>query len=190
MILKKYLATFTETIKTLVISDNDGNFLGEDILWSILLNKLDETKSKNASIYLVGNGGSNGIISHASVDFLNTCKIKAVPLTDSSQLTCFANDYGYENIFSKPLDILISQDDILIAISSSGSSKNIINAIRVAKSKDAFILTLSGFKQDNPLNQLGDLNLWINSTHYGMIEIAHSLLLHFISDKFSNKIVS
>jgi len=190
MTLKKYLAIFTETLKTLVISDNNGNILGEDVLWSILLQKLYEAKSKNATIYLVGNGGSNGIVSHASVDFLNTCKIKAVPLSDSSQLTCFANDYGYENIFAKPLDTLISQDDLLIAVSSSGSSKNIINAVKIAKSKDIFILTLSGFKQDNPLNHLGDVNLWINSTHYGMIEIAHTLLLHFISDKFSNKIVS
>ncbi len=188
MIFKNYLETFKEILKSLVILDNNGNILSENSVWSIISRKLNETKDKNGVIYLVGNGGSSGIVSHASVDFLNTCKIKAIPLTDSSQLTCFANDYGYENVFAKPLDNLILQNDILIAVSSSGSSKNIINAVEVARSKGAFILTLSGFEPDNPLKQLGDLNYWLNSNHYGMIEIGHSLILHFIADKFSNKI--
>jgi len=184
----KYLSTFKDVLKSLVIFDNKGIAISEEISWSILSQKLNETKNKNATIYLIGNGGSNAIISHASVDFLNTCKIKAVPLTNGSQLTCFANDFGYEQVFVKPLETLISKEDILIAVSSSGFSKNIINGVEVAKNIGAFIVTLSGFKSDNALKQIGDINFWLNSNHYGMVEIGHSLILHYISDRFSNKL--
>lgn len=189
MTFEKYLSAFSEILKSVIISDTSGKNIDENTYWPILQQKLTETKNNNATIYLIGNGGSNGIVSHASVDFLNTCKIRAIPLTDSSQLTCFANDYGYENIFAKPLETLISNDDILIAVSSSGSSKNIVNAVQIAKSKGTFVLTLSGFRPDNPLKQLGNINFWLNSKHYGMVEIGHALLLHYISDKFSNKLV-
>ncbi len=184
--IEKYLALFNDLIKSIVISNNDGKTLNSESAISIISNEFNKIKIINGTLYLIGNGGSSGIASHASVDLLNTCKIKAYPLTDNSQLTCFANDFGYENVYSKLLENVLTSNDILIAISSSGSSKNIINAANIAHQKNTFILTLSGFKPDNPLRQYGNINIWLNSNHYGMVEIGHALILHYITDSFSN----
>lgn len=186
--LKKYLSTFNDILQKIVITDIENKILNEDSALGLLFERFDTLKKNSNIIYLIGNGGSSGIVSHISVDFVNTCKINAFPLTDNSQLTCFANDFGYEYVFSKPLETIIRTDDILIAVSSSGSSKNIINAVKVALNKKAFVITLSGFSHDNPLRNLGNINIWLNSNHYGMVEIGHSLILHYITDRYSNTI--
>ena len=102
-------------------------------------------------------------------------------------LTCIANDYGYENVFSQPLDTLIDENDVLIAVSSSGNSMNIVNACQKAKEKGAIVLSFSGFKSDNKLRTQGDYNFWLNDMHYGRVEIGHSLLIHYITDKIEKK---
>lgn len=185
-IYKKYISAFHNVVDKLIINDFDANVLSKDQALLIIHKNFDTVKKNNNAVYIIGNGGSSGIASHASVDLLNTCKIKAIPFTDNSQITCFANDFGYENVYCKALETIISANDILIAISSSGSSKNIINAVKTARNNKSFIITLSGFKEDNPLRKSGDVNFWLDSTHYGMVEIGHSLILHYISDSYSN----
>jgi D-sedoheptulose 7-phosphate isomerase len=135
----------------------------------------------------VGNGGSSGIISHSSIDFINACKLRAMPFTDNSILTCLANDYGYENVFSEGLKTLFTSKDILIAVSSSGSSKNIRNAAEKARELGGKVVTFSGFKSDNPLRSLGDYNFWLDSSNYGKVEIGHALLLHILTDEISRR---
>lgn len=90
-----------------------------------------------------------------------------------------------ENVFSKQLETLLTTGDILIAVSSSGKSNNIINAAGTASQKEIFLITLSGFSEDNSLRKSGDINLWIHSGNYGIVEIGHALLLHFITDFYS-----
>jgi D-sedoheptulose 7-phosphate isomerase len=102
-------------------------------------------------------------------------------------LTCLANDYGYENVFSEGLKTLFTSKDALIAVSSSGSSQNIRNAAVLAKQMGGQVLTFSGFKTDNPLRSLGDYNFWLNSTDYGKVEIGHALLLHILTDELSRR---
>ena len=92
------------------------------------------------SVYVVGNGGSAGIASHVVNDFVNIGKLKAYSFHDISLLTCMANDYGYKNVYSEPLRIMIKSDDILIAISSSGESENIINSTDTAKKNGAYVI--------------------------------------------------
>jgi len=103
-------------------------------------------------------------------------------LHDSSTLTCFSNDYGYENAFSRRVERLLTKNDVLIAISSSGQSANILNACKSASKNSASVFTLSGFNADNALRSLGNYNYWLNSDDYGMVEIGHLFLLHYISD--------
>jgi D-sedoheptulose 7-phosphate isomerase len=187
--LEQYTSTFHGILKKMIITNADGNVLKEEEALSIIHNKFDLIKKSNRIICLIGNGGSSGIVSHTSVDLVNTCKITAFPLTDTSQLTCFANDFGYENVFSKPLETMLSPDDALIAVSSSGSSKNILNAVHTAIQKKSFVITLSGFKSDNLLRKKGHINFWLDSERFGMVEIGHALILHYLTDRYGSKIL-
>ena len=139
---------------------------------------------KGNKILLAGNGGSAAIASHSVTDFLNVAKISAHTINDAAVLTCMANDYGYEDAFSRVLNTTIKKEDLLIAISSSGNSKNIINSVKTAKKLGAKVVTLSGFSSKNNLRVLGDVNIWSNSKDYGMVEVAHQFILHNLSDRF------
>ena len=188
MDIKVYFETFYNIISKFYITDKYNQELDIIKTLPLIIEKIMIVKKTDGIIYLIGNGGSSSIISHVSIDLLNNCRIKAFPLTDNSQITCFANDYGYENVFSKPLEVYLSKSDLLIAVSSSGNSRNIINASTVARSKGCYVLTFTGFKPDNPLRNLGDLNFWLESSHYGMIETGHALILHFLTDQiYSNR---
>ena len=186
--LKNYLDQFNLIIENVIVTTDKSESLSFDTAISLINKQLDAVKTQEKTIYLIGNGGSSGIVSHASVDLLNTCKLKAVALTDNSQLTCFANDYGYENVYAKPLETLLSTEDMLIALSSSGNSRNILNACRIAEKKETFTITLSGFSENNLLRQIGNINFWLKSGSYGMVEIGHALLLHVISDDYGGLI--
>ena len=143
---------------------------------------MKNVKKNGGKIYVIGNGGSAGIASHFANDILKTLQIPSATLVDSNMMTCFSNDYGYEYVYSKPLDILMNSNDLLVGISSSGNSINITNAMKVAKAKKAKAVTLSGFSSSNPLRQLGDLNFWIDKSDYGLVETSHFFLLHTVAD--------
>ncbi len=150
----------------------------------IALSKLKDTLG---CLYIIGNGGSAGVASHAATDFFNVAKIKTFTLHESSLLTCMTNDYGYENGFARMLDQVINKNDVLIAISSSGNSINIRNAADIAKKHQANIITLSGFSENNSLRKMGNINIWLDSDDYGFVEIGHQFLLHNIADRFNPK---
>lgn len=154
---------------------------------SALEEMLDVISKKKATkcVYLIGNGGSSGIVSHAAIDFLNACGYRAHALSDNSLITCMANDYGYENVFTQPLKTLLEDGDILIAVSSSGNSANIHTAASYAKERNCTVITFSGFKTDNKLRKCGSYNIWLDSEHYGRVEIGHSLILHYLTDRLA-----
>ncbi len=143
---------------------------------------LGATRDTENTIFLIGNGGSASVAEHIAIDLTKNAGLKAMAISGSPMLTTFANDYGYENVFSKALERFAKKGDILIAISSSGSSKNILNACDVAKEKEMFVITLSGFDRRNPLNSKGDINLWVDTKAFGFLEIFHGFLLHYIND--------
>lgn len=141
-------------------------------------------------VYAIGNGGSSGIASHFCTDLLRTLEMSATTISDANILTCFANDFGYENVYRIPLMRNLKGKDVLVAISSSGKSKNILRAVEVAQEKKTPIITLSGFDRENPLRQLGDLNFWIDSFDYGLVETAHFFILHTIVDTLNTHITT
>lgn len=138
-------------------------------------------------IFVLGNGGSSGIAAHHVVDLVNVAKLSAWTLSDSNLITCMANDYGYQNVYAEPLKVLAGQGDLLIAISSSGQSKNILEACEVIKEKNGNIITLSGFDAENPLKKMGDLNIWTGISDYGLVETAHFFILHTLVDAWSHE---
>ena len=133
-------------------------------------------------VIMIGNGGSAGIASHIAVDFWKNGGIRAVAFNDSSLLTCIGNDLGYDRVFSAPLEMFADKGDVLIAISSSGRSKNILNAVEAARKAAAHVITMSGFSPDNPLRKTGNFNFYVPSDGYGCVETVHAALCHVIVD--------
>ena len=133
-------------------------------------------------VILVGNGGSAAMASHVAVDFTKASGIRAVNFNEADLITCFANDYGYEHWVEKALEAYADQGDLVILISSSGKSMNIVKGAEKAKSMGLNLVTFSGFLSDNPLLKLGDLNLWVNSSEYNIVEMTHHVWLVAIID--------
>ena len=165
------------------VTDASGNRLDTEASILQILDLLRDLRRRNGSLYLVGNGGSAAVASHSVTDFLHVARLRATTLHDSSLITCMANDYGYENAFARILSTLAQPGDALIAISSSGKSLNICNAAAKVRELGGSIVTLSGFAPDNPLRTLGNLNIWLDSRDYGMVEIGHLFALHNVADR-------
>lgn len=145
---------------------------------------LPDAERNGKKLTFIGNGGSAGIAMHALADYANAGGFKTADLYNPALLTCMSNDYGYENVFAKPIELLVEPGDMLFAISSSGKSSNIITAAKTAKVHGCYVVTFSGFDADNPLRKIGNLNFYTPSTHYGFVELAHQILIHCILDLF------
>lgn len=133
-------------------------------------------------IIFIGNGGSAGISSHLAIDFSKNGGLRALAFNDASALTCLGNDLGYENVFAKQIEFHGRPGDLLIGISSSGRSSNILNAVKMARSRDIKVVTFSGFTPDNALRGVGDVNFFVASKEYGFVEVAHLALCHAVLD--------
>ena len=137
---------------------------------------------RGGKIMFVGNGGSMGVATHMAIDFTKNGGMRATAFGDGAALTCVGNDFGFDEVFSRQIEWHGSEDDVLIAISSSGKSPDILNGVHVARSKGNKIVTFSGFREDNPLRKSGDVNFYIRSQEYGFVELAHQTILHGILD--------
>lgn len=133
-------------------------------------------------VYFIGNGGSAGIAMHMTADFLKNGKMRTVSMYNPATLTCLGNDFGIEFIFSKQLELLARPGDLLVAISSSGNSPNILRGIEMAKEKGCKVVTLTGFREDNKARQMGDFNVYVPSMEYGIVESVHNIILQQVVD--------
>ncbi len=177
--VKEYLEDFSSLIKP-----------DDKIIQKIIEAKEELLKVKNngSKIMIVGNGGSAAIASHFSVDITKNAKIRAVNFNEADLITCFANDYGYEKWVEKAVDFYADKNDVLILISSSGKSLNMINACKAAKNKKVSkVITFTGHDKNNPLSKLGDINFWIDSKAYNFVENTHQLWLLTIVDLIIGK---
>ena len=141
------------------------------------------TQSKGGKkLMFIGNGASASIASHMSTDFWKNGGMRATAFNDASLLTCIGNDYGYRHVFEKPVEMFADPGDILVAISSSGKSENILRGVQAARGKGCKVITLSGFQVGNPLSLLGDINFYVPADEYGPVEILHTAICHGILD--------
>ena len=142
-----------------------------------------ELKKTGKKVIIAGNGGSAAMASHVAVDFTKQGGIRTVNFNEADLITCFANDYGYEHWVAKAVEFFGDEGDAFIAISSSGSSVNILKGCEAARTKNfSSVITFSGFDSENPLRQLGDINLWVNSRAYNFVENIHQVWLLAIVD--------
>jgi D-sedoheptulose 7-phosphate isomerase len=175
--LNKYLNKFNSLI------DLDENSLKK---LEVVSKIFKQTYNKN-KVIIFGNGGSASIAGHFTVDLIKNTKLRSINFSDPAILTCFANDYGYENWVSQALKIYSDKNDVVVLISSSGMSKNMINAANYAKKNKLKIITFTGFNKSNTLSKKGDVNFWVNSKNYNHIENIHQLLLLSICDFIAKK---
>lgn len=148
----------------------------------LLVDTFTRYKERKSQLFFIGNGGSSAIASHMTADFMKNGGMNTYSLYDNAVTTCMGNDYGYEYIFSRPMEFLVGEGDLVVAISSSGNSTNIINAVQVAKKKQASVITFTGFQSDNSAKQLGDINIYVPCEKYGIVESVHNLILQQIVD--------
>jgi len=139
-------------------------------------------RSGARKVMVVGNGGSAAIASHLQTDLAHGLGIRALVFTESCTLTAQANDHGYEQAFRNLALLWADPGDLMVAISSSGRSPNILQACAAARTRGAGLVTFSGFRPDNPLRALGDLNFHVASAEYGTVESVHAVLVHHLSD--------
>lgn len=139
-------------------------------------------KKNKRIIYLVGNGASASLASHMAADLAKNGRLHTEVLTDQCLITAVSNDIDFESVFSDPLSVRASKGDMLVAISSSGSSPNILKAAEEAKKHGMSIITLSAMNEDNPLRATGMLNFYIPAGTYGNAESTHAAVLHHWMD--------
>lgn len=137
---------------------------------------------KGGKVIFIGNGGSAGIASHLAIDLGKNGGIPAACFNDGAQITCLANDYGFENWIAHAVRIQGKPEDTLVAISSSGSSRNVLNAVDQAKAMGMTVTTCTAMNPDNPLRQMGDVNLWADSRAYNIIETVHQFWMMSVID--------
>ena len=174
LFLKKYFDDFSSLI------DTSDNLIDELLKFT---QAIKDVCSKGNKAIICGNGGSAAIASHFSVDVTKNAGLRCINFNESDLITCFANDYGFDHWISNAIRLYGDEGDIFIGISSSGKSKDIINGCSQArKSKFSSVITFSGFEEDNPLRDCGDINFWVNSKAYNMVENIHQLWLLSVVD--------
>jgi D-sedoheptulose 7-phosphate isomerase len=149
--VKKYPGLFVDMVGSIGYTDalNQAKPVDDGIERVCLL--IEGQSGKKGKVIFIGNGGSAAISSHMSIDFWKNGNIPSMCFNDGALLTCLGNDYGYEKVFEKPIEMFMNSEDVLIAISSSGRSQNILNGVRAARDIGCEAVTLSGFGKDNPL---------------------------------------
>ena len=181
-----YFETMTQGLRALVVTDRDGRTLPVADGVSRWVSMTRETQQRDAHLYIIGNGGSAGMASHMAADAAKNGRLRALAFNDVSLLTATANDVAYAEAFSLPLERLGRAGDLLIAISSSGNSPNIVRALEVARGIGIAAVTLSAMQPDNRARTLGDLNFYVPVRRYGWAESAHQVILHYWFDQYQD----
>jgi D-sedoheptulose 7-phosphate isomerase len=145
----------------------------------------EEVRETERVIYLIGNGASASMASHFAADLAKNADVHTEVFSDAPLLTAVANDLSYDMVFLVPLQRRLKPGDMVVAISSSGNSPNVVRAAEFALSQNATVVTLTAMQPTNTLRGLGTLNLWLPAEYYGMAETGHAAILHYWMDRVS-----
>lgn len=177
-----FFRSLADVLLRLEVTDAAGAALSCDAGLAAAVAMLKAQTAAGGKAIFIGNGGSAAIASHQAVDYWKNGGMRAIAFNDSSLLTCIGNDYGFEDVFAKPVEMFADPGDVLLSISSSGRSENVLRGVAAARARRCRVITLSGFEPDNALRRLGDLNFYAPGRGYGLVEIAHLAVCHAIVD--------
>jgi D-sedoheptulose 7-phosphate isomerase len=180
--LQDYFLTLSDLLCDAEVTARDGARIDFADAATAVMARARATHAAGDKLIFVGNGGSAAIASHMATDYSKNGGVRALALNDSSMLTCLGNDLGYERVFAKQVELYARKGDLVIAISSSGRSANILNAVDAALAAGCTVATLSGFTPDNPLRRKGEWNFFVASDRYGFVEIGHLTICHAVLD--------
>ncbi len=180
--MEEYLIEIKRLLDNIEITDK--NFNGYTYKEGInkAITALKNCKTQRGCLYICGNGGSAGIAQHMTADFLKNGGIRTYNMYGQSTMTCISNDLTYEYVFCKQIEMLTENRDIMIAISSSGESENIVKAIKAMREIGGEVITFTGFRKANRIRNMGDINVYVPSEHYGMVESVHNMVLQQLVD--------
>lgn len=180
--IPKFFLELGEMLGRVEASDGAGAALAYDAALERAIDLISGQAAAGRKVIFIGNGASAAIASHQAVDYWKNGGIRAVAFNDASLLTCISNDFGYPQVFEKPIEMFADAGDVLMAISSSGRSENILRGAEAAERVGCRVVTLSGLRPDNPLRHRGELNFYVPSDSYGYVEITHLAICHCIVD--------
>lgn len=174
----QYVNAMQLCLERVEVTDRGGSSVSNEDWLTRIGDMTEEVKTSKGRFFFAGNGASAAFASHMSLDWSKNGGVPAIPLLDLSHLTALGNDLGYDEVFSTPVGWHGKPSDLLVTISSSGNSPNIIRAIEVAREKGLKVITFTGLKPENRSRTMGDLNIYVPAKTYGIVECAHQVLLH------------
>jgi len=181
-----YVGTASACVRNVSVTIADGTAIEVSEGFRRWIAIARDGRDAGQRMYFIGNGASAMMASHFAADACKNAGLSAMAFNDASLLTAIANDLAFEEIFALPLRQLGRPGDVVVAISSSGNSPNVIRALDVARSLPAKIVTSSGKSVDNQARARGDLNFYVAADRYGWVECAHQLILHYWLDQYLN----
>lgn len=180
----RYRETLSARLAAVSATARDGQEIGAAGGFARWLALTRNAHAAGRGHYFIGNGASATMASHLALDCAKNAGLRALAFNDSASLTALGNDLGYEQTFAAPLRWHGLPGDVLIAISSSGRSPNILAAIAAARERGMHVVTLTGLQADNPARRLGDVNFFVPGRTYGVVECLHQVLLHCWLDDY------
>jgi D-sedoheptulose 7-phosphate isomerase len=185
MTVHEYLDTLADCTESVVATGTSSSPITMNDAMARCVRDLRKCHESGGTIRVIGNGGSASIAAHVEIDLLKA-RIPASAHQGPSSLTAFANDEGYPQSYAGQLVASLRRQDVLVAISSSGMSDNIIAAAELAHERGAKVITCSGFEPSNTLRRLGYVNFYVPSGQYGFVELTHAALLHYLTDALAD----
>ena len=146
-----------------------------------------KVKNKNAKLIFAGNGASAAISAHAAVDFTKQAKVRGITFNEADLITCYSNDFGYENWMSEAIKSYHNKNDAVVLTSVSGESPSTVNAAKTAKDLGLMVITFSGKSVENSLKSIGDINFWVDSRAYNIVECIHMIWVTTVIDSIVGK---
>ena len=183
---RHYLDALDAGLENVAVTTSGGAPLPIDEAFTRWVELTRDVHAGDHAIYMVGNGGSAMIAGHFAADACKNGRLRALAFNEVALLTASANDLAFAEVFAVPLTQLGRPGDLLITISSSGSSPNVIRAIEVARAASMSVITLSGKRADNQSRAMGDLNFYVPADRYGCVESAHHVVMHYWLDQYLN----
>jgi D-sedoheptulose 7-phosphate isomerase len=173
---------FVHILDNIEVTEQNEKILSRQDGFSELLKQTTLRRTQGKRFFFIGNGASASMASHIAADLCKNGHLRTEVFTDLALITALVNDLGVEQMFAKPLEEQAVEGDMLIAISSSGNSPNLLAAVEVARQMGLYVMTLTGMKPDNQLRQLGDINFYLPAPTYGFAESGHAAILHYWVD--------